>query len=180
MIKPVLKILFATDLSENCQQALEFTIAQGTRFNAVIYMLHVITRLPENYEGQLKGLLGRHQWEDIASAKEAFVKKSLLGKKSTNVAVREKVQKFCKLAGINESSCDFQSREIIISDGEVVDEILAKAEENGCDLIIMGARKSYFSGNSIGSTINAVLKGTKIPVTIVPALQLEEPKSEAT
>lgn len=178
MIKPVLKILFATDLSENCQQALEFTIAQGTRFNAVIYMLHVIKRLPEHYEGQLKGLLGRHQWDDIAQAKEAHVKKSLLGKKATNVVVRKKVQKFCQLAGMDESSCDFQSREIIISDGDVVGDILAKAEENDCDLIIMGARKSYLSGNSIGSTINAVLKGTKVPVTIVPAEDKKESESE--
>ena len=101
MIKPFQSILFATDLSQNCQQALEFTIAMATRFKAIIYMLHVIENLPENVEGRLKDLLGKHQWEDLVNAQQANVRKSLLGKKSTNVEVREKVQNFCKLAGID-------------------------------------------------------------------------------
>jgi len=174
MIKPVQSILFATDLTQNCQQALEFTIAMATRFNAVIYMLHVIENLPENIEGRLKDLLGKHKWHDLVDEQQAFVKKSLLGKKSTNVEIREKVQDFCRLAGIEGGTCDFQSREIIISDGEVVEEIIAKAKENECDLIVIGAREAFFSGNSIGTTIKSVLKHSPVAVTVVPALRTEE------
>jgi len=121
----------------------------------------------------LKDLLGRHQWDDLVDAQQAFVKKSLLGKKSTNVEVREKVQAFCKLAGMEDGSCDFQSREIIISNGEVVEDILAKAKENECDLIVMGAKEAFFAGNSIGTTIKSVLKASTIPVTVVPAKRSE-------
>jgi len=173
MIRPVQTILFATDLTQNCQQALEFTIAMGTRFNAVIYMLHVIEDLPEHFGELLQGLLGRHQWDDLVNAQQEFVKKSLLGKKSTNIDVREKVQDFCKMAGMEGASCDFQSREIIISNGEVVEDILAKAKEYKCDLIVMGAAESYLAGNSIGTTIKSVLKRTPIPVTVVPAMQMK-------
>ena len=174
MIKPFQSILFATDLSQNCQQALEFTIAMATRFKAIIYMLHVIENLPENVEGRLKDLLGKHQWEDLVNAQQANVRKSLLGKKSTNVEVREKVQNFCKLAGIDDGTCDFQSREIIISNGDVVEDIIEKAVENKCDLIVLGAKEAFFAGNSIGNTIKSVLKNSKIPVTIVPALRSED------
>lgn len=174
MIKPVQSILFATDLTQNCQPALDFTIAMGTRFNAVIYMLHVIENLPENIEGRLKDLLGKHQWNDLVDAQQEFVKKSLLGKKSTNVEIREKVQNFCRLAGMDNGSCDFQSREIIISDGDVVEDIIAKAKENECDLIVMGAKEAFFAGNSIGSTIKSVLKNSPCAVTVVPAQRSAE------
>ena len=174
MIKPVQSILFATDLSKNCQQALEFTISMGIRFNAVIHMLHVIEEdLPDTIEDRLKDLLGTHRWDELADAKQKFVQKSLLGKKSTNIAVREKIQDFCKLADINTGQCDFQAQEIIITGGDVVEDILAKAKENNCDLIVMGASESFFSQNSIGTKIKSVLKGSQIPVTIVPAQHAE-------
>ena len=175
MIKPVQSILFATDLTKNCQQALEYTITMGIRFNAVIHMLHVIEEdLPNILEDQMKDLLGTHRWDELADAKKQFVKKSLLGKKSTNIAVREKIQDFCKLADINEGQCNFQSQEIIISGGEVVEDILTKAKEKKCDLIVMGAKESFFSQNSIGTIIKSVLKGSPVPVTIVPARPAEE------
>ena len=174
MSNPVQSILFATDLTPNCQQALEFTMVMAIRFNAVIIMLHVIEDMPENIEGRLKDLLGRHQWDDLVDAQQAFVKKSLLGKKSTNVEVREKVQIFCKMAGMEDAKCDFQSREIIISGGEVVENILTKAKENICNFIVMGAKEAFVERNSIGTTIKSVLKNSPIPVIIVPALSTEE------
>ena len=169
MLKPIRSILFATDLSQNCQQALEYTIGLGTAFHAMIYMLHVIEPLPENVEGRLKDLLGRHQWQDLVNTQQENVRKSLLGKRSFNKELQHQITTFCKEAGIDDTACDFQSREIIISDGEVVEDIIANARENECDLIVMGAPRGIFSQNSIGAIIKGVLKGTKIPVTIVPS-----------
>jgi nucleotide-binding universal stress UspA family protein len=169
MLKPIQSILFATDLTANCQQALDFTIAVATRFKATIYMLHVIEKLPNNIDEKLKDLLGKHQWEDLVSSHEANARRSLLGKQSTNSRVREAVRNFCKEVGIEADACDFQSSEIIISDGEIAEEILAKAAENDCDLIVLGGHKNLFSASSnVGSTTRAVLKKAKIPVTIAP------------
>jgi nucleotide-binding universal stress UspA family protein len=169
MLKPIRSILFATDLSQNCQQALEYTIGLGTAFHAMIYMLHVIEPLPENVEGRLKDLLGKHQWQDLINTQQENVRKSLLGKRSFSREIRDQIITFCKETGIDEATCEFQSREIIISDGEVVEDIIKHAKENECDLIVMGAPRGIFSHNSIGSIIKGVLKGTKIPVTIVPS-----------
>lgn len=169
MLKPIRSILFATDLTPNCQPALEFTIALATRFKATIYMLHVIEKLPNNIDEKLKDLLGKHQWEDLVQSHQANARRSLLGKQSTSSRVREAVHNFCKEVGIEDNACDFNSSEIIISDGELVEDILAKAVENECDLIVLGGHKNLFSdATSFGSTAKGVLKGSKIAVTIVP------------
>lgn len=169
MIKPIRSILFATDLTPNCQPALDFTIAIATRFNATIYMLHVIEKLPENVSGRLKGLLGAHQWQSMVGAQQESAHKSLLGKQSTATGIRESVRNFCQQEGIDDSACDFQSSEIIITDGELIDDILNKAETNQCDLIVLGGHRSVFAKTSIGSTAKGVLKKSKIPVTVVPS-----------
>lgn len=169
MLKPIRSILFATDLTPNCQPALEFTIALATRFKATIYMLHVIEKLPNNIDEKLKDLLGKHQWDDLVQSHQANARKSLLGKQSTSSRVREAVHNFCKEVGIEDDACDFQSSEIIISDGELVEDILDKAAENECDLIVLGGHKNLFSDStSFGSTAKGVLKKAKVAVTIVP------------
>ena len=168
MLKPIKSILFATDLTSNCQQALEFTLAMATRFQATIYMLHVIEKLPEGVEGRLKDLLGRHKWDDIVNAQHADVHRSLTGKTSVNRMVREDIQNFCKLVGIDDAPSDLQAREIIISNGYIAENIIAHAEENKCNLIVLGAKSGLFSKTSVGGIIKTVLKDTKIPVTIVP------------
>lgn len=168
MLKPIQSILFATDLTSHCQQALDFSIAMSARFQATIYMLHVIEKLPERVEGHLKDLLGRHQWRDMVNAHQANVHISLTGKTSVNSQVRQDIQNFCKVVGMDDTVCDMQSREIIISDGDVAENIVSHALENQCDLIVLGAKMGIFSKTSVGGIIKTVIKDSRIPVTIVP------------
>ncbi len=170
MLKPIRSILFATDLTPNCQPALDFTIAIATRFQSTIYMLHVIEKLPENVSGRLKGLLGTHQWEDMVGSHQESAHKSLLGKQSTNSGIRESLRNFCKQEGLDENTCDFKSSEIIITDGILIDDILNSAKKNECDLIVLGGHRSMFAKSSLGSTAKGVLKVSTIPVTVVPSL----------
>lgn len=168
MLKPIRSILFATDLTSNCQSALEFTIAVATRFHATIYMLHVIEKLPDHMNERLKGLLGNHQWEQMVDSHKLSAHRSLLGKQSTNATVRQAIHNFCKQENIADDSCDFKSHEIIISDGEVIEDILSNAETNKCDLIVLGGHRHLFSKTALGSTAKGVLKKSRIPVTLVP------------
>ncbi len=162
--------MFATDLTPNCQQALDFTIAIATRFKATIYMLYVIEKLPDHIMGgRLRSLLGTHEWKSLLESHQVTAHKSLLGKQSTDDNVREAVRKFCEQEGLADDSYDFKSREIIISDGALVDDILLNAEKNECDLIVLGGHKNLFSSTSVGATVKAVLKKSKIPVTVVPS-----------
>lgn len=168
MLKPIRSILFATDLSENCQPAYDFTLSLAVKFQATIYLLHVIEPLPENVEGRLKDLLGKHQWEDMVNSQQTNARRSLLGKTPASTVVKDALNSFCNQSGIDEEACNFQSREIIISDGDIEDEILHHAAENECDLIVLGGHKNLFSKTSVGSTTKIVLKKSKIPVTVVP------------
>jgi len=83
--------------------------------------------------------------------------------------IRKAIHDFCLQEGIKDESCDIQSRQIIISHGYIVEEIISNAENNGCDLIVLGAHKNLFSKTSVGSTTKGVLKMSKIPVTVVPS-----------
>lgn len=170
MLKPIRSILFATDLTPNCQQALDFTIAIATRFHAVIYMLYVMEKLPDQVIGRARSILGTHQWKNMIDAHHMAAHKSLLGKQSSDAGIREAVRNFCNQEGIDNESSDFESREIIISDGEIVDDILKSAEANTCDLIVLGGHRNIFSQTSLGSTVKGVLKHSKIPVTVVPSI----------
>ncbi len=170
MLKPIRSILFATDLTPNCQQALDFTIAIATCFKATIYMLYVIEKLPDRLvSGKLRGLIGTHQWKSLIESHQMTAHRSLLGKQSTDSHVREAVRNFCQQAGIGDDSGDFKSREIIISDGELIEDILINAEKNECDLIVLGGHKNVFANTSLGGTVKGVLKKSKIPVTVVPS-----------
>jgi nucleotide-binding universal stress UspA family protein len=168
MLKPIKTILFATDLSKNCQAALDFTNAMATRFQAKVFLLHVIDEMPEVVDGRLKDLLGRHKWEDLVNAQQANVHKSLTGKTSVNKMIRDDIQNFCKLVGIDDQVCDMSSREILITQGNVPENITAQAKEHDCDIIVLGAKSGLISKTSIGGVIKSVLKDSKIPVTVVP------------
>ncbi len=169
MFKPGNPILFATDLTPNCQPALEYTIAMGIRFHSPIHLLHVIEPLPETYESHLKGLLGKHKWEEVLSTQKNEVRQSLLGKKATGPRIKEQIQEFCKPVGDSVAEGDPKSWGVIISSGETVEEILKAAIENECCLIVLGAPEGFVARNAIGKTIKEIAAKSPIPLTIVPS-----------
>lgn len=169
MLKPIDVILFATDLTPGCQQAYEFAVAMAIRNKALLYILYIIADIPDTVENRLRSLVGRHQWQDLMQNKKEDIHKSLTGKRTSN-QVLEEIQDFCEKVGMDEDSCAFHSREIIISAGEVAETIIHNAEENECDIIVMGAHNGLISRNTIGDSIITVLKLSSIPVTVVPAV----------
>ncbi len=168
MFKPLKHILFATNLSENCLPAFDLAASLATRFQATIVLLHVIEKMPDYIEGRLKGMLGQAQWSEMMDSQQKNAQEALIGKKSSDRMIREALSQFCSQAGIDDSACGYHSREIVISDGEVVEDILAYSKKYDCELIIMGAREGLISNTSLGPTIKAVLRRSKIPVTVVP------------
>jgi len=58
---------------------------------------------------------------------------------------------------------------ILVVDGDPVDEILKKADELNCDVIIMGTHgKGLLSHTFLGSVSEKVLHRTRKPVFIIP------------
>ncbi len=169
MIKPVKYILFATNLSENCKPAFDFAASLATRYQATIVLLHVIEKMPDYIEGRLKGLLGKEKWQQTIDDHAKDAREALIGKKSSNTLIRAALDQFCSEAGIDDDSCGYHAREIVVSSGEVVDDIISNAKQYECDIIIMGTKQTLISKKTaIGQTIKGVLRGSKIPVLVVP------------
>ena len=66
------------------------------------------------------------------------------------------------------SSVDFVSH-ILIRPGHPVEEILRAADEEGCDVIVLGTHgKGFLKQTFLGSVSNSVLVRTRKPVFVVP------------
>lgn len=168
MIKPLKMILLATNLSESCNQAFEMAATLAIRYQATLVLLHVVEKSPDYVEGRLKALMGETQWNNMLDAHAEDAQKTLIAKKSSNTMIRDALNHFCTLAGIENNSCDYHSREIVVSSGDVVEDILYYSKTFNCDLILLGARKGMLSETAIGGTIKSVLRKSKKPVLIVP------------
>ncbi len=168
MLKPIKNILFATNLSETCKQAFDFAAVLATRFEATIILLHVLEKAPMSVEGQLKALIGDDRWNQLEASHEKDARQFLIGKRPTTTLIQQALSQFCANAGIDDSSCGYTSREIVITDGDVVDNVIRYAEKYDCDLIILGTREGFLSHNTIGPTIKAIMRKSRIPVLVAP------------
>jgi nucleotide-binding universal stress UspA family protein len=168
MFKPIQTILFATNLSENCKAAFDFAASMATRYQATLVLLHVTEKMPEYVESRLKGLLGEAHWKEISQSHADNARQSLIGKKSSSKLIREALDRFCIDAGIDDASCGYHSREIVVANGEIVEEVIEQSKKYKADLIVLGTRDGFLSDNRIGQTIKSVLRNSKIPVMVVP------------
>lgn len=169
MFKPLKSILFATTLLENCKPAFEFAASLSIKYQATLVLLHVIEKsVPDYVEGRIKGLFGDEYWKNMEEKKEKDAKQVLIGKQSASSMIREAIENFCEVAGISNEDCGYTSREIVVSHGDVIDEIIGQSQKFNCDLVVMGARQGFLSKNSIGPTIKAVLRRSRISVMVVP------------
>lgn len=169
MFRNFKSILFATNLQENTRPAFDFAVSIATRYQATIVLLHVLeNRVPEYVESLVKNMLGDDKWEEVKSRHEADARQALIAKKSTDQLVRTALSRFCDDAGIDDASCGYHSREIVISDGDVIDEVMDKSKEFECDMIIMGTREGLIKEKTISHVVKGVLNRSHIPVIVVP------------
>lgn len=169
MFKPLQSILFATNLTENCRPAFEFAASMAIRYQATLVLLHVLEKaIPDYIEGRLRGMLGEDKWKEIGEESSRSAKQFLIGKRSPSRLVQEAMEAFCSEAGIDDASCGYQSREIVVSQGDLEDEIIGQAQKFNCDLIVMGTHKGFLKSNTIGPTIKNVMRRSRIPVLVVP------------
>lgn len=173
MIKPVKNILFATNLTEECIAAFDYAAAIAIRFQATLVLLHVLEKMPDYIESRLKGMLGEKQWQETIASQASGAREQLIGKKSSNTMIQAALAQFCSEAGIDDNACGYHSREIVVTDGEVVDDIIQSAQDYKCDLIVLGVKEGFLSHNAIGPTIKSVMRQARIPVMVVPPVEQE-------
>jgi acetoin utilization protein AcuB len=153
MIPPVKKILYATDLSKNSSYAFLYAIDMAKRLDAMIVILHAIEPIP----GYAK----------LPSATDELEKRQ---HEELVESMKTHLQGFCKKAEaqINAPCIELVSK-ILVRVGHPPEEILNAADEEGCDVIVIGTHgKGFLAHAFLGSVSNAVLSRSRKPVFTIP------------
>jgi len=154
MTPQIKKILYATDLSKNSSYAFLYTIDMAIKHDARIVILHAIEPIPAYTEvyGAMTDEFKKRQHEEMIES----MKKHLQG--------------FCKKAEVRIGSpCIELVSKILVPVGYPPEAILNAADEEGCDVIVIGTHgKGFLSHTFFGSVSNAVLHRTRKPVFIIP------------
>jgi nucleotide-binding universal stress UspA family protein len=154
MIPKIKKILYATDLSKNSAYAFYYAVDMAKKHDAEIIILHTIEPLPASAFGTSTDK-AEHSQQEV----------------STEV-IRNRLRKFCeKVDEKNSLSCVTLVTKILVQVGYPPEEILKAADEEGCDLIVLGSHgKGFLRQTFLGSVSGSVLARARKPVFIVPLI----------
>jgi nucleotide-binding universal stress UspA family protein len=154
MIPQIKKILYATDLSKNSSYAFYYAIDIAKKNNAKIVILHAVEHVPAyaTLYGEVTYQIER-DWQQAATEK-----------------VKKLLQNFCqKVESQLGPPCAELVSNVLVRLGHPVEEILNGAEDEGCDLIVLGNHgKGFLKQTFLGSVSRSVLDRTRKPVFIIP------------
>jgi nucleotide-binding universal stress UspA family protein len=154
MIPQIKNILYATDLSKNSSYAFLYAIDMAKKHGAGIVILHAIEPIPAYAEvyGTMTEEFKKKQHEEIIES------------------MKNHLQGFCKKAEaqIGPPCVELVSK-VLVPVGYPANEILSAADEERCDVIVLGTHgKGFLAHTFLGSVSSAVLHRTRKPVFIVP------------
>jgi len=159
MIPDIKKILYATDLSENSAYAFRYAINSALKHDAGIIILHVFELGSATQQSVLNIYL------DDDTRKEIF------NKNISNAIdrIRKRLQEFCDKEFKGDTKYADSVESIEVCEGFPAEEILRKADEFTCDVIVMGTHGKGFASHAfLGSNSIRVLRRTRKPVFIIP------------
>ena len=152
MIPQVKKILYATDLTKNSEYAFYFAVDMAKKHNAEIVIVHAVEPLSEQAFG-------------------TRTEKALQDQQRISVEViKNRLQKFCeKVEAKNSLACAHLVTKMVVEVGYPAEEILKAADEERCDLIILGSHgKGFLKHTFLGSVSRSVLERSRKPVFTIP------------
>ena len=152
MIPQIKKILYATDLTKNSAYAFYYAVDMAKKHNAEIIISHTIEPLRDSAFGTATEK-AEHSQQEI----------------STEV-IRKRIRKFCeKVEEKSSLACLTLVTKTLVHVGYPPEEILKAADEEKCDVIILGSHgKGFLRQTFLGSVSSSVLARTRKPVFIVP------------
>ena len=157
MIPKIEKILYATDLSEHSRLPLSWAMALARKHDASLVMLNVIEDFSSTPSVQV--YFTDKEWQQV---------KQRIDNEAVDIMKRRLVD-FCDEVKSGIPECTHVADEIIVRRGNPVEKIIAVAEENQCDIIVMGTLGTgWISGAIMGSTARRVIRRSTLPVFVVP------------
>ncbi|MBI5446707.1 MAG: universal stress protein [Deltaproteobacteria bacterium] len=168
MVPQINRILFATDLTENSRRAFYYAATIANLHGAGMVILHVLEKLPGGAKQTIDLMLGEETSQRFREAREKHVQNVLIGKRRDDDIVRRALAEFYSSAVSGGLQPSFDSYDVLIEEGQVPDEIVRVAAEQGCDLIVMGSHKGLLHSTALGSAAKGVVQHSKVPVLLVP------------
>ena len=161
MIPQINKILYATDLSKNASYAFFYAVDMAKRHNARIVILHSIERIRHMYGERVEEILQETKDQE---------------RKTDTKEIKKGLQEFCERTETQIGApCVELVSKILVPLGHPVEEILKVADEEECDVIVLGTHgKGFLRQTFLGSVAGSVLERTRKPVFIIP-LPSEKP-----
>ena len=155
MIPRIKKILYATDLSKNSAYAFYFAIDVAQRSEAKIIILHVV-----------EPLLPIVRFYGSSDEEKRYYQQE----KNTDLEVIKKhLEKTCQKVEEKGTSCLMLVSNMLVRVGHPVEEILKAADEEECDILVLGSHgKGFLKQTFLGSVSHKVLNRSRKPVLIVP------------
>jgi nucleotide-binding universal stress UspA family protein len=159
MIPQIKKILYATDLSKNSVYAYRYAMSMAEKYHAEIIILHVIEPIPPQARHYINIYVDESKWEEkIKTEQEMAVEQ-----------IKKRLQEFCKKESQNDPRCLLLVSKILVQPGHPVEEILKAAEDEACEVIILGTHgKGFLRQTFLGSVARSVLDRSRKPVFIIP------------
>jgi nucleotide-binding universal stress UspA family protein len=155
MIPMIKKILYTTDLSDNSAYVLSYAINFAKKHDAKIIILHVLDIMPAISKTDIT----EEKQHEIFKEKKAYAVDR----------IQKRLKIFCEKELKDDPECTEQVKSIEVREGFPAEEILSKADELNCDVIIMGTHaKGIIANTFLGSTAKRVLRRTRKPVFIIP------------
>jgi nucleotide-binding universal stress UspA family protein len=157
MIPGIKKILYATDLSKNSSYAFFYAADMAKRHNASIVILHSIEP-------------GRHM-SDAGSRVEGVMARAKRQEQEMDIdEIKKSLQEFCKRIETQFGlPCVDLVSKILVPLGHPVEEILKAADEEGCDMIVLGTHgKGFLKQTFLGSVAGSVSERSRQPVFVIP------------
>ena len=159
MIPQIKKILYATDLSKNSSYAFLFATDMARRHDARIIILHAIQPVPHLYS-----------YGESFQAERILMKSKEQEQKMDIDEIKNRLRQFCSNMEIQTGPpCVELVSKILVPLGHPVEEILKTADEESCDVIVLGTHgKGFLRQTFLGSVAGLVLERTRKPVFIIP------------
>jgi nucleotide-binding universal stress UspA family protein len=153
------KILYATDLSKNSAFAFQYALEMALEHGAKIVILHIVEPIPPMVKHYVKGFVDEIKWEEKIQYEQQTAVEQI---KNRIVAFCERQSKICL-------PCLELVSATLVRPGHPVEEILKAADEEACDVLILGTHgKGFLKHAFLGSVARSVLDRARKPVFIVP------------
>ncbi|MDZ7761608.1 MAG: universal stress protein [Desulfovermiculus sp.] len=164
MIPKIEKILYATDFSENSRISIDWAMALARKHDAKLLALNVIEDVAA-LAPNIQMYFTTEEWEKMKKRNETEAIEQ----------TKQRMQSFCDNVQADTPECEYVADEILVRRGSPIEEIVAAATENTCDIIVLGTTGGHGLTDAImGSTARGVLRRSPIPVLAVPMSEKQD------